>query len=229
MPGLDGTGTLFADFTAAVDREYEPTVIQYPTDSFTGYSVLIPTIESAVPKSEPFVIVAESFSAPLAIQFAATNPPNLKAVIICAGFASNPLRGWRRIAVPLVLPVMFKISLPAAAVRLFLVGNDAPASLVSAVQRAVSSVQHGVIRERLRAVLACDVVPELRRIKVPVMYIRGANDRLVGVAAVEEIKKAKPDVVVATVRAPHLVVQTTPIEAAAVIRRFIQQLESVGS
>jgi len=35
------------------------------------------------------VILAESFSAPIAIRLAAEAPPNLKALVICAGFIES--------------------------------------------------------------------------------------------------------------------------------------------
>src|SRR5512146_569566 len=179
LPGLDGTGTLFSDFVAAMGGEYEATVVSYSMSSFVDYSALASIVESAVPKSEPFVIVAESFSTPLAIQYAATEPSNLQALVICAGFASNPLRGWRRVVTPLLLPVMFRIPAPAAALRFFLIGRDAPASLLTAVQHAISPVPHRILRERLRAILACDVTAELKRIRTPMLYVQAVNDTLV--------------------------------------------------
>lgn len=80
------------------------------------------------------------------------------------------------------------------------------------------------MRERLRAVFACDVTQELRSIRVPMLYVQATKDRLVGTAAVQEIKNLKPDVVVTKVVGPHLILQKQPYEAAALIRTFIQQL-----
>jgi hypothetical protein len=46
--------------------------------------------------SEPFVLLAESFSTPVAIRVAAENPTNLKGLILCAGFATSPVSGLPR-------------------------------------------------------------------------------------------------------------------------------------
>jgi pimeloyl-ACP methyl ester carboxylesterase len=223
LPGLDGTGALFADLVAAIRGEYDSAVVRYPTSSFSGWSALASIIEASVPKSVSFVIVAESFSSPLAIQYAATSPANLKALVICAGFASNPLRGWRRAMAKLLLPVMFRISVPRAAVRALLIGDSAPPSLLSAVERAISSVDRAVLRERLRIVLACDVTQELKRVSVPMLYLQATNDRLVSKDAVRVMKAAKPEIEIVEIEGPHLLLQRQPARTAEVIGRFVQE------
>ena len=94
LPGLDGTGELFVDFVAALPESCTAPIVAYPTDRFLSYTDLRPFVCAAVHKSERFVLVAESFSTPLAIWYAATNPPNLVAVVICAGFVGRPVGGW---------------------------------------------------------------------------------------------------------------------------------------
>ena len=69
LPGLDGAGELFADFVAALPEACTATVVAYPADKFLSYRDLRPFVSAAVPKSERFVLVAESFSTPLAIWY----------------------------------------------------------------------------------------------------------------------------------------------------------------
>ena len=95
LPGLDGTGELFLDFLAALPELWTATIVTYPTDRFLRYSDLRPYVGAAVPQLEPFVLVAESFSTPLAVWYAATAPPNLTAVVICTGFVGNPVMDGR--------------------------------------------------------------------------------------------------------------------------------------
>ena len=82
LPGMDGTGELFADFVKALPN-LEIEVMRYPTDRHLSYEQLVPIVRSGISASEPFVFVAESFSTPLAIKLAADNPSNLKGVVIC--------------------------------------------------------------------------------------------------------------------------------------------------
>jgi pimeloyl-[acyl-carrier protein] methyl ester esterase len=109
LSGLDGTGDLFVDFIAALPESWTATTVTFPTDRFLTYTDLRPLVGAAVPQSERFVLVAESFSAPLAVWYAATNPPNLAAVVICAGFVRNPLHGWSGAVKALAKPWLFKI------------------------------------------------------------------------------------------------------------------------
>jgi hypothetical protein len=79
LPGMHGTRELFSEFLRMMP---EPTQIDapcYPTDASPSYNQLQATVEFFAPASEDFVLLAESFSTPLAIQYAATNPPKLKA------------------------------------------------------------------------------------------------------------------------------------------------------
>src|SRR6476646_5995820 len=96
LPGLDGTGNLFAEFIAVLPSGFQVITARYPTTGSLSYSQLAPLVRHATPTSDPFVLVAESFSTPLAIQIAAEDLPNMKALVLCAGFATSPVRGWQR-------------------------------------------------------------------------------------------------------------------------------------
>src|SRR5271170_4693518 len=96
LPGMDGTGELFREFVHALPQGFETVSVRYSGDRWVGYTELLQEVGAACPAAERFVIVGESYSAPLAIQFAATNPTDLAGVVLCAGFARSPVRGWRR-------------------------------------------------------------------------------------------------------------------------------------
>src|SRR6266699_1972425 len=74
LPGLDGTGELFAPFVQSPSNHFSCTVVSYPRDKLLNYQQLIPRIREAMPWNERFVLLAESFSGPLAFQFAAVQP-----------------------------------------------------------------------------------------------------------------------------------------------------------
>jgi pimeloyl-[acyl-carrier protein] methyl ester esterase len=83
LPGMDGTGNLYTNFIKALPDVFETEVLRYPADHFLSYEQLVRVIEPVASSGEPFVLVAESFSTPLAILLAATKPPTLKGVVIC--------------------------------------------------------------------------------------------------------------------------------------------------
>jgi pimeloyl-ACP methyl ester carboxylesterase len=98
LPGLDGTGQLFAEFVKVLGPHIDTLVVPYPKDRALGYDELETLVLAALPTAGPFVVLGESFSGPLAIRIAARAPPGLAAVILSASFAKNPYPwlGWAR-------------------------------------------------------------------------------------------------------------------------------------
>jgi len=225
LPGMDGTGDLFADFVSALPDRFETGIVRYPTEIFLSYSELMPLVQSLAPASEPFVLVAESFSTPLAIQFAATNPPNLKGLVLCAGFASSPARGWAHYFSSLLSPFLFRVPLPDFAAELWLVGPNASPALLSALKSAILSVRARVLSARFRAVLDCDARTELAQAAVRILYLQAEQDCLVPASCLEEIRRIKPQTLVTEIQGPHLLFQRKPRETAGNVARFAQQLE----
>ena len=178
LPGLDGTGELFVDFVAALPESCTATIVAYPTDRFLSYTDLRPFVSAAVPKSERFVLVAESFSTPLAIWYATTNPPNLVAVVICAGFVGSPVHDWSEIVKALAKPWLFRLKLPRTIVEYFLLGQNAAPGLLQKLRQALHGVSPDVLSGRVREVLDCDARDDLRRTTVPLLYLEATNDRL---------------------------------------------------
>jgi pimeloyl-[acyl-carrier protein] methyl ester esterase len=100
------------------------------------------------------------------------------------------------------------------------VDPDTPASLLTAVRSAISSVRPRVLAARLRAVLECDVRADLSKIVVPILYLQAKADRLVDGSCVEEIQRIKPQVKVVTIDGPHLLLQRQPRMAAGTVVEF---------
>jgi pimeloyl-[acyl-carrier protein] methyl ester esterase len=214
MPGMDGTGELFSEFVAVLPPWLETVIVRYPTEQIASYAELEGIVRAACPVSEPFLLVAESFSTPLAIQIAATHPANLVGLVLCAGFATTPVEGWRRLPGLLLTPFVFRVPIPDIALKFWLVGADAPTSLLAAVRDAISSVWPRVLAARFRAVLECDVRAQLNQIAVPVLYLQAKQDRLVDRSSLEEIRRIKPHVKVVSIEGPHLLLQRQPQKSA---------------
>jgi len=87
---MDGTGDLFAPFCAALGDEYETIIVRYPPNEILGYGELTALAQSCLPGDRPFVLLAESFSGPVAITLAAEKRNGLAGLILCASFARNP-------------------------------------------------------------------------------------------------------------------------------------------
>jgi pimeloyl-[acyl-carrier protein] methyl ester esterase len=224
LPGMDGTGELFDGFVKALPKEIQTITVRFLPDAVQSNDELLQLVQSAIPRSESFVLLAESFSTPLSIQYAAKSPPNLRGLILCAGFALSPLRGWRRWVGRSLTPFLFRGAVPAFAIRAFLVGSRAPSQLITAVREAISLVQPRVLRDRLRLVANCDVRKELARISVPILYLCAENDRLIPARCGAEIQRINSRTTVKLIAGPHLILQREPQECADEIARFVVQL-----
>jgi pimeloyl-ACP methyl ester carboxylesterase len=223
LPGLDGTGRLFADFLAALPDTFNVTIVDYPANEPLSYHELMRFVCSAAPKSEPFVLFAESFSTPLAVEYAASNPPNLTAVIICAGFVFKPI-GWSRLAQAITWPWLFRVRAPNWMLEYFLIGRGASRALIQELRQVLRSVSPEALSVRAREALNCDVRNALARTTVPLMYVQALQDNLIAESCVDDIQRIKPDVVVAQVAGPHLLVQCEPQKVASIVSTFVQKL-----
>jgi pimeloyl-[acyl-carrier protein] methyl ester esterase len=225
LPGLDGTGALFADLISALPPTLKVKIARYPTDCFLPYSDLAARVSEMLPTSNRFLLIAESFSTPLAAKVAATQPHNLAGLVMSAGFVTNPLRRCRRLATALARPRLFLFSPPRFVLGYFLIGSDPPKGLADGVRQTLRLVNPQVLSERVQAVLNCDAREDLSRVQVPLMYIQAEADRLVRAECFSEIQRLRPGARFVSVRAPHLLFQTEPQKASELIMGFVRQLE----
>jgi pimeloyl-ACP methyl ester carboxylesterase len=219
-----GTVELFADFTAMLPGGVVVQAVGYPNDISLSFVELLELVRSSVPVSEPYVIVAESFSTPLAIQFAATRPANLKGMVLSAGFATSPVRGLLRWLTPFVAPLLAYLPVNELAARLMTLSLTAPKPLMRRVAAAIASVKPKVLMDRVQAVETCDVHEDLRHVAVPVLYLQARYDQMVNPACLAEIRQVKPEIEVAILDSSHMLLQQMPCEAAAIVAAFVRRL-----
>jgi pimeloyl-ACP methyl ester carboxylesterase len=205
LPGLDGTGELFEPFLSAAPPNVRWEVIKLPSEPL-DYPKLFERIAPTVQLTADTVVLAESFSGPLAIMLAEGR--NLAALILCNTFVIPPrAQALRHLASPL----LFRVSPPTALVRHLLVGSRAPEALVAKVCSVLSSVPAGVLAARVKSVLSVAVADRLVRCAMPILYLRGTEDRLVPEASLDAIvAEASGPVTVARIAGPHLLLQAEP-------------------
>lgn len=218
LPGLDGTGLLLSDFVAALGPDSRVIVASYPPDVPLGYSELESVARSFLPNDGPFILLAESFSGPIAISIAASAPPGLCGLVLCCSFARNPrpLLALLRPAVG-VAPVA---ALPIGLLSYFVLGRFTSSPLRSVLARSLSLVAPEVLRARARAALAVDVSGLLSRVCVPMLYLRATEDRVVSRSSSELVVSRAPHTQVVEFVAPHFLLQVRPSEVAAAVNAF---------
>lgn len=223
LPGMDGTGLLFEPLVAALGARYPCHVVRYPTSQPLDYEALTAMARDAIPAQGPFVLVGESFSGPIAIALAAQGSPRLKGVILCCTFVRNPLPSLAFLSPTLACFPLQLVSIRAM-VRVVL-GSFFSWRLSDTLVRAIRQMSVEVLRARLKAVLAVDVSLELDRIKVPLLYLRASQDRLVPKAASQQVVQSCAPVREVVLRGPHFLLQASPHEAVVAMDSFLQSLE----
>jgi pimeloyl-[acyl-carrier protein] methyl ester esterase len=223
LPGLDGTGRLFEPLLQSLPTDYIASVVSYPPNECLSYHELEVEVRKALPTDRAFVIIAESFSGPLAVMIAATPPPQLQAVVLSTSFISNPVPSLLRFSRFFISPLWFRIHSPRSLLKQFLIGRDCPEHLIDCAIEAIHSVQPEVLADRVRQVMKVDVRQSLSSCCVPILYLRGKRDRLVGRRNWQQIAQLKADVKCVEIDAPHLLLQRRPAEALRAITEFLKE------
>lgn len=219
LPGLDGSGRLFKGFIRYMPRDTAPVVVTYPDEGWSSVQDLVLAIESALPTQAPFVMIAESFSGPLALRLASLAAVKPEAVVLCASFAGSPI-GWveaelARFAVPLLA----RWKIPAWLIRRYLLGS-VPVELVEEFRSTLNGLSSEALASRFGA------LNEFRRwappsLSVPILYVRATRDRLVGIGEARRVMRHYPQAELREIEAPHFVLQSAPDEAVRIILDFL--------
>jgi pimeloyl-ACP methyl ester carboxylesterase len=220
LPGLDGTGKLFSEFVKYLGSSVDSLIVAYPKDQPMGYDELEALVWAALPRNQPFVLLGESFSGPIAIRIAARSPAGLAAVILCGTFAKNPFP-WLWWARPLAAYLPLK-SLPRWVRAPLMWGSASPQRAPAQTERAMAGVSPAVIRHRIATLLAVDESAALGAIRLPTLVLRARRDRVISRAATQWILKTLPRALLVEIDGPHLLLQTRPAECAAVVLAFIR-------
>ena len=222
LPGLDGTGSLYQPLVQTLPADFSGVVVAYPKDKQLTYTELAELVKRQLPAdNEDYVLVAESFSGPVAIQIAAERTANLRALVLSATFISNPSIVPRGVSVLLTAPI-FQPQPPQFFVERFLLGATPPIELVELFQRARASVPAEVLAFRMRCVLNVDVRKEFAWCRLPILYLFGKQDRLVKRRSVEQMLRVQPHMCVAEVDGPHLLLQREPVKCFEAINQFLE-------
>lgn len=219
LPGMDGSGMLFDPLLEALGAEVNVVRVRYPPDQALDYAALETLVRQALPCGEPYVLLGESFSGPLAIAIAAQRPRGLVGLVLCCSFAANPRPALRRSGW-LLRGGWLKAAARLGAARVLL-GSDGNARLRRLLAQALAPVAAAVLEQRARAVLKVDVSAQLSAVAVPLHYLQAARDRLVPPACGAAIAQVKPDIVLHVIEGPHCLLQAAPQACAAVLRAIL--------
>ena len=221
LPGLDGTGDLFAPLLRELSDNLKPIVVRYPAREPLGYRELGRLVLETLPSNGPFVVLGESFSGPVAVAVAAEAPERFRGVVLCASFVSSPM------------PLAKILSRLVGVARYPLGCNNALASSVDGpipvrrgakpnVQRAGRGIGRSLARASKSGVI--DVSAELADIDLPMLYLQAIEDAAIPKAAAAKFAELARRGRVEAIVGPHFLLQCAPSLAARAIERFVRGL-----
>lgn len=220
LPGMDGSGELFDDFLAELDPSIETHVQRYAPDQPLGYAALAQQIVDELPQAQPFTILGESFSGPLAVMLASAPAfaSRVRALILSCSFVHNPLPAFAHLQGLIdVVPIHL---LPKRLIADYFLGDTEDERLMDNLLRVSARLTPEVWRARIKAALAVDVSAALRKIEAPILYLRARRDRLVPAAQAEYVKQLAPQTQIVDFDTPHFLLQVAPRRAAGVVSDF---------
>lgn len=227
LPGMDGTGELFAPLLNALPPSLQGEVVRYPGHEAMGYGELQRLIQDRITPA-PFVLLGESFSGPLAISIAATQPVGLRGLILSCTFAKNPHPALSFLS-PLVDNWASRKIPPHVLTRVvspFLLGGFPSSAHKTMLEQALQQLSAQAMNRRMQEVLKVDVLDRLKLLRVPVMYLQAKQDRVVPGSAARALRQVLPSMEVVQLVGPHCLLQASPFPAAVAIEAFCNKLSS---
>jgi len=221
LPGMDGTGRLFSRLLPLLPDWLATSVIAYPNDRKLDIEDLATYVCEQLYNHCDYVLLAESFSGPVAFAIAQRAPRNLKKIIFIASFISSPRPFLLKLLWLLPLSLLFSIPAPRFFLRWFFFGKQADNALLDLFRQTMKKVSPRVLAFRLRQ-LACLSLPD-RAINLSATYIQAQQDKLVPACHATLIQSRVSPCERAVIAGPHFLLQTKPAECAVEIIKSVQQ------
>lgn len=220
MPGLDGTGKLFAPIIPLLKPHFELVIVTYPDlDSFADY---VDCVQNQLPAAPGFSLLAESFSGQVAVALMAQQSGQIGPSVLTTTFVRSPLATLTRMANQ-VPEQMFSIG----ALSEFLLGvyemkDEDPSETQPLPLNVMEQLDGKLLKHRISVLSRIDVSALLPNIEVPILYLRAMRDQIVSENDAQMIQESLPNVDRVDIDAPHLLLQSRPQQCAELILKHIQ-------
>jgi pimeloyl-ACP methyl ester carboxylesterase len=195
-------------------------ILPLPADGPQDYDSLEEALAPKLPEG-PLVLLGESFTSPLAARLAQRERGRVEALILAGGFSAAP-RSPGFSLIP--LRSLFLMKPPAALLRRFLLGDDAPEEAVVALLKAVENIPAEILASRVETVLALaeDECPSPAGL--PVLLLQARNDEAIPWEAQSKLERHYPEAKVVWIEGPHLLLSRRPDECRDAVKSFLTGL-----
>jgi len=225
LPGLHGTPEMFGRLKKALPSRIETEMIELPTKGDQHYSTLSTWLNDTLSTGRPRLIIAESFSGPLALRLAALRPSEICGIVLAASFCDAPIHPGIAL---LPLRPLFMVQPPRSALRHFLIGDDAEDEDINHLRKVVQKVPAKTLTSRVRTVLELQEQDNPSLPNIPMLLLQAQNDNLVPWDAQQRLEACYPKADVHWIESPHLILQRHPEQCLNFIQRFIEGIKTTS-
>ncbi len=221
LPGLDGTGISFEPLGAVLPEDVPVCVVRYPTDRLLSFEETVRCARDQIPWDRGAIVLAESFSGPVALALAGSGLIRPGCLVLCSTFARSPRPRVLKALELLPMKRLLGLPVPRSLLRLVVAGGAEYADLLLGMwHRVRTMVPPEVLVHRLKIINRVDVRGFLPRLCVPCLYLQAASDRTVPESALFDFMEAVPDLRVRRIPGPHFILQARPRESLDAIQHF---------
>jgi pimeloyl-ACP methyl ester carboxylesterase len=235
LPGMDGTGISFEPLRKVLPKRIPVKVIQYPVDRFLSFEQTVQWVKQQVPSfQEDVIVIAESFSGPVAAALVGSGQIKAKCLILCSTFARSPrpvlLKLLCYLPIEHIVRILVRIPFTKALFKPVVEGGQAAADLFFAMWQEVHTrVPAEILAHRLQIISQVDVRQWLPKIAIPCCYIQPTSDRSVPPSCLFDFIELIPDLRIKRLRGPHFILQAQPQACLDIIATFIDRVASPRS
>ncbi len=218
---------MFFPIIPFLEDHFEVHVVKY-TDQLT-FDDYVESAARQLPNNGPVSLVAESFSGPIAMTLLAKKKANFQASVISATFCKSPLPLLTQLSK--YVPEKLFTSNPAskAFLKFFLTGSDANSDVRNKTFELLKKAAPSQFQNRIGLVNEVDVMKELKKIEVPLLYIQATKDRIVLADSGTEIMKHAKNMEIERVEGPHMILQAQPEKCAELIINHVNSNKRMQS
>lgn len=209
---------MFAPLLDALGDAVQTTVVRYESESsFDDY--VNSAAEAITPRHT--VLIAESFSGPVALALCARRPANIKGLVLCATFAQSPFRSLLQFTRFTPGALFGPSPIQPFMLRHACLNGEQAEQLLSRAVSVLRSVPAARMQGRLETLATIDARPFLPRVNLPTLYLRATRDRVVHRRLSRALTDNLSNVAIQDIDGPHLLLQARPRECADAILHFI--------
>jgi pimeloyl-ACP methyl ester carboxylesterase len=210
MPGLDGTGLSFEPVLPLLPADAKITIVRYPTDKLLSFDETVECAAAQITARKHPIVIAESFSGPVAIQMIGSGRIKAKALVLCATFAKSPRPFLWRLMRFFRLPMLIRPDMPKRFFKIVIGDDKLIADLLPLWKKVHADVPARVMDHRLKMINQVDVTKWLKKLPVPCCYLQAINDRVIPSSCLADFENCIPNLVIKRIKAPHFILQAQP-------------------